>query len=195
VPAAVAVGRCGSVRAGDGCNAHVALSACAEFLERFGGHAAAGGFTVREGCMEAFREAFERECARQLGESGRSGVARWTAEPEMWLEPEDLTKELHDAIRLLEPFGEGNPEPVFGLRQVALSDVRLMGENGRHASLAFAGRNIPRAVWWNHGADAEALRAKSSGRFDIAFKLELSDWGGDEEHVELRIQGISASSC
>lgn len=195
VPAAVAVGRCGSVRAGEGCNAHVALSACAGFLERFGGHAAAGGFTVREGCMEAFREAFERECARQLGESGRSGGARWTAEPEMWLEPEDLTKELHDAIRLLEPFGEGNPEPVFGLRQVALSDVRLMGENGRHASLAFAGRNIPRAVWWNHGADAEALRAKSSGRFDIAFKLELSDWGGDEEHVELRIQGISASSC
>lgn len=193
VPAAVAVGRCGSVRAGDGCNAHVALSACAEFLERFGGHAAAGGFTVKEGCMTAFREAFERECARQLGESGAASGDRCFAEPEMWLEPEDLTKDLHDAILQLEPFGEGNPEPMFGLRRVALSDVRLMGERGRHASLTFSNRNIPRAVWWNHGAEADALRAKSSGRFDVSFKLDVSDWGGNAPSVELIVKSIRPS--
>jgi single-stranded-DNA-specific exonuclease len=102
--------------------------------------------------------------------------------------------ELHEALSMMAPFGEGNPEPVFGLRNVTFSDVRLMGNNGKHASFSFSERRIPRATWWNHGSDAEKLRAKSASRFDITFTLDVSDWGGEEPHLELRICEVGLSA-
>ena len=104
--------------------------------------------------------------------------------------------ELYEALSAMEPFGEGNPEPVFGLRRVLFSDVRLMGENGKHASFSFSDRRIPRATWWNHGSEAESIRTHSSACFDVTFTLDVSDWGGEEPHLELRIReaGISGAS-
>ena len=190
VPVAVAVDGRGSVRAPEGYDVHAALTACSDLLDRFGGHTAAGGFTVKEGRFGEFREAFAAACAAQRGEDGPTAVCAFR-EPELWVEPEDLTMELHEALTALEPFGEGNPEPVLGLRGVAFSDVRLMGENGRHAAFSFAGKRIPRATWWGHGEMAERLRARSSERFDITFTLDVSDWGCEEPHLELRICGIA----
>jgi single-stranded-DNA-specific exonuclease len=193
VPVAVAVDGHGSVRAPEGYDVHSALTECAHLLERFGGHRAAGGFTVREGMFEDFRTAFKSACAAQRERSGivrDEGVVR---EPEMWVEPADLTMELHEAISRMEPFGEGNPEPVFGLRGVSFSDVRLMGDSGKHASFSFSERRIPRATWWNHGSEAEIIRAKSSSRFDVTFTLDVSSWGGEEPHLELRIREVGMS--
>ena len=90
----------------------------------------------------------------------------------------------------MEPFGEGNPEPVFGLKGVFFSDARPIGQDGRHASFAFAGRNLPRAVWWGHGADAEDIRAHSATRYDVLFTLATSNYRTDAHHVELRIVDI-----
>ena len=192
VPVAVAVDGRGSVRAPDGYDVHAALTACSEVLERFGGHTAAGGFTVKEGRFADFRSAFAAACASQRGsESGAKGDG--LCEPELWVEPSDLTMALHAALSAMEPFGEENPEPVFGLRGVAFSDIRLMGENGRHAAFSFADRRIPRATWWGHGEMAERLRARSAERFDITFTLDVSDWGGEEPHLELRLCGIAAA--
>lgn len=115
VPAAVAVGETGSVRAPDGYNVHDALAAASEHLVRFGGHAAAGGFTVKPGAFEAFRAAFTTACAKQRKEHALDADAR---DFDGWVEPGDLTPGLYADLRRLEPFGEGNPEPVFGLRGV-----------------------------------------------------------------------------
>lgn len=181
VPVAVAVGDTGSVRAPDGYNVHAALSAASEHLVRFGGHAAAGGFTVRAGAFEAFREAFSRACAEQRVAAPGAGRLPFDG----WIAPADITLSLHDALRRLEPFGEGNPQPVFGLRGVSFAQVGVMGADGRHLSLAFTDRRIPRAVWWGHGADAERLRGGAFGRFDVLFTLTASDYGGEPLHVEL----------
>ena len=122
VPAAVAVGETGSVRAPDGYNVHDALAAASEHLVRFGGHAAAGGFTVKPGAFEAFRAAFTTACAKQRKEHALDADAR---DFDGWVEPGDLTPGLYADLRRLEPFGEGNPEPVFGLRGVTLREVRV----------------------------------------------------------------------
>ena len=188
VPVAVAVDGHGSARAPDGYDIHAALTACAAHLERFGGHKSAAGFTVKEGCFEAFRAAFEAACAAQAGE-GRPGEA--FPAPELWLEPRDLTRELYGELKALAPFGEGNPEPLFGLRGVALADVRIMGDNGKHVAFAFGDSRLPRATWWGHGHLAEKLRAKAAERWDVAFTLDESDWGGGEPRLELRICGMA----
>ena len=184
VPAAVAVGETGSVRAPDGYNVHDALAAASEHLVRFGGHAAAGGFTVKPGAFEAFRAAFTTACAKQRKEHALDADAR---DFDGWLEPGDLTPGLYADLRRLEPFGEGNPEPVFGLRGVTLREVRVMGVEGRHLSLAFVNRDVPRAVWWGHGEKAETLRAHAARPYDVLFTLTASDFGTDLPHPELRI--------
>ena len=195
VPVAVAVDGHGSVRAPEGYDVHAALTECACLLDRFGGHKAAGGFTVREGKFEDFRSAFKMVCAAQCAKSGIVRERGLVREPELWISPGDLTMELHEALSVMEPFGEGNPEPVFGIRGILFSDVRLMGENGKHASFSFADRRIPRATWWNHGSEAEDIRARSAARFDVTFTLDVSDWGGEEPHLELRVREVGMSGA
>ena len=167
VPVAVVVGGHGSARAPEGYDIHAALVSCSSCLERFGGHKAAGGFTVKEGMLEEFRKTFQTVCAIQCAERGVAGGNGIIPEPDMWISPSDISMELYEGISRIAPFGEGNPEPVCGVRGVVFSDVKLMGENGKHASFAFAGHRMPRATWWNRGNEAEKIRAQSASRFDV----------------------------
>ena len=186
VPVAVVAGDHGSVRAPEGYNVRAALDAAAETLVRYGGHAAAGGFTVKPGRLDDFQRLFRAACAECKAEAPDAGAIPF----DCWLSPSDITMELYDEIHGMEPFGEGNPEPVFGLKGVFFSDARPIGQDGRHASFAFAGRNLPRAVWWGHGADAEDIRAHSATRYDVLFTLATSNYRTDAHHVELRIVDI-----
>lgn len=191
VPAAVAVGETGSVRAPDGYNVHDALAAASEHLVRFGGHAAAGGFTVKPGAFEAFRAAFTTACAKQRKEHALDADAR---DFDGWVEPGDLTPGLYADLRRLEPFGEGNPEPVFGLRGVTLREVRVMGVEGRHLSLAFVNRDVPRAIWWGHGGRAEDLRKHAARPYDVFFTLTTSGFDSVLPHLELRVVDLRPTS-
>ena len=191
VPAAVAVGETGSVRAPDGYNVHDALAAASEHLVRFGGHAAAGGFTVKPGAFVAFRAAFTTACAKQRKEHALDADAR---DFDGWVEPGDLTPGLYADLRRLEPFGEGNPEPVFGLRGVTLREVRVMGVEGRHLSLAFVNRDVPRAIWWGHGGRAEDLRKHAARPYDVFFTLTTSGFDSALPHLELRVVDLRPTS-
>ena len=189
VPVAVVTDDHGSARAPDGYNVRDALAASEEALERFGGHAAAGGFSLRPGCLDSFRRLFSAACAAQHAANAAEIAAALDPEPDAWLQPSDLTTAFYDQLKMLEPFGEGNPEPVFGVRDVAFADIRLLGQDGRHASFTFSNRAMPRAVWWNAGQRADELRAHSAARFDVLFTLFLSDYG-ENEHLELRLTDV-----
>ena len=183
LPVAVVVGDHGSARAPDGYNVHDALTASSDALVRFGGHAAAGGFTIQPGRYDDFKRLFSEACAAQRAAAPDAAAIEF----DEWLEPADLTLDLCDDLSRLEPFGEGNPEPVFGIQNVAFSDIRPIGADGRHVSFTFADRSIPRAVWWNLGADADELRKHASARFDLLFTLQKSDFGIDGPVPELRL--------
>lgn len=188
LPVAVAVGDSGSVRAPAGYNAHDALAASSAALERFGGHAAAGGFSLKAGMFEEFKRLFTDACAAQYAANKEEIERGKVLGPDLWLEPGDLTLELFDAIQVMAPFGEGNEEPVFGLRGVRFGEARPIGSDGRHAVFSFVNRSIPRAVWWNHGMDVETIRAHDVPR-DVLFALIVSDYGGDR-HLELRLLDV-----
>ena len=117
-------------------------------------------------------------------------------EPDLWIEPADLTLELAEELRQLEPFGEGNREPVFGLKGVFFADVKPLGMDGKHLSVTVSPpsqelrrANSLRAVWWGHGDLVEKLRAESAAPHDITFTLAVSDYG--ERHAELRLVSIA----
>jgi len=185
VPVCVRTQGHGSARSPAGINIREAFVACAEVLDRFGGHAAAGGFSVKEGRIDDFRRMLCDYCSKLE----RPEVSEATAkEPDAWLEAGDVTLALAEEVRTLEPFGEGNPEPVFGLRGVTFSDVRPLGSDGRHLALTLRGSGL-RAIQWNHGELVEKLRAEGEKPRDLTFTLAVSDYG--DRHVELRIVSLS----
>ena len=184
-PVCVYAGGHGSARAPDGLNIRDAFVACAEVLDRFGGHAAAGGFSVKEGRIDDFRRMLCDYCAHVV--AGKVEKKDET-EPELWIKPTDVTVELGEELQKLEPYGEGNPEPVFGLKGVHLSDVKPLGADGRHLSLTLRRPGL-RAIQWNRGDLVEKLRAESAVPHDLSVTIVLSDYG--ERHVELRILAIN----
>lgn len=189
-PVCVVVAGHGSARAPEGYNVREAFLHAADALERFGGHAAAGGFSVKPGEVDRFRELFCEGCAKQLVD--RPPETCGASYLDAWVEPSDLTLEFAEAIQRLEPFGEGNPEPLFGLRGVSLSEVRQVGDKGRHLAVSFKQNDIPKSVWWNKGERIESIRAASSSPCDVVFTLEVSDYMA--RHAELRIVDISPCS-
>ena len=189
VPVCVYAGGHGSARAPDGLNIRDAFVACADALDRYGGHAAAGGFSVKEGRIDDFRRMLCDYCGSLVGTDPERALKNGgLGEVDVWVEPADLTLELADELRQLEPVGEGNPEPVFGLKGVVLSDVKPFGIDGRHLSLALRGTGL-RAVQWGRGDSVEKIRAKGSDPCDVAFTLAVSDYG--ERHVELRLVAVA----
>ena len=183
VPVCVQAGGHGSARAPDGINIRDAFVACDEVLERYGGHAAAGGFSIKEGRVDDFRRML---CAYCEEHAARSPAAAAGATADAWIEPEDVTLELAEDLARLEPFGEGNPEPVFGLKGVFFADVKPLGADGRHLSVTLRKSGL-RAIQWGRGELVEQLRAASAEPHDITFTLAVSDYG--ERHVELRLVG------
>lgn len=182
VPVCVYASGHGSGRAPEGFNLRDAFVACGAVLERFGGHAAAGGFAVKSGKIDEFRKLFCEYCEQNA--SGLS-VADETA-PDLWLEAGEVTLELADALRQLEPFGEANPEPRFGLKGVLVSDVRLLGNEGKHLSFSLSANGQRfRAVWWGHGSDIERFRSAANLPRNVIFALDISDYG--DRHIELRL--------
>ena len=184
-PVCVYAGGHGSARAPEGFNVRDAFVACNEVLERYGGHAAAGGFGVKEGRIDDFRRMLCEYCERLA--SADATPQKKENEPEFWIEPADITLELAEELRQLEPFGEGNREPVFGLKGVLFADVKPLGMDGKHLSVTLRGSGL-KSVWWGHGDLVEKLRAESAAPHDITFTLAVSDYG--ERHAELRITSI-----
>ena len=189
VPVCVYAGGHGSARAPDGFNIRDAFVACDEVLERYGGHAAAGGFGVKEGRLDDFRRMLCDYCERVSAAETDSGEKKGRGEPDLWVEPADLTLELAEELRQLEPFGEGNREPVFGLKGVWFSEVKATGMDGKHLAVTLRGSGL-KAMWWSHGDLVEKLRSESAAPHDITFTLAISDYG--ERHAELRLVSITA---
>ena len=185
-PVCVYAGGHGSARAPEGFNVRDAFVACDEVLERYGGHAAAGGFGVKEGRIDDFRRMLCEYCEHFSSSMGSDPMER-KGEPDLWVEAADLTLELAEELRQLEPFGEGNREPVFGLKGVLFADAKPLGMEGKHLSVTLRNSGL-KAVWWNHGDLAEKLRAESASPHDITFTLAVSDSG--ERHAELRLVSI-----
>lgn len=179
-PVCVVVGGHGSARAPEGMNVRDALAISGRFLSRFGGHAAAAGFSVNEGETDSFRAAFVAACAGLRPTVGTESAERFDAE----ISPCELTVDFVECLSCLEPFGEGNPEPVFRMRDARIGAVRTLGADGRHLSFTAEGL---RAVWWGRGDMAQRL-AESSG-CDVYFSPVISDYG--DQHVELRVVAVT----
>ena len=120
----------GSGRSVEGFSLFEAVSSCGDFLLRFGGHPMAAGATMRPEDVGRFREALTSTPKPALPPNARAGAAAGLP-PEPGLPvPGDAP-----ALERLEPFGSGNPQPLFGLYGMELRDITPVG-NGGHLRLS-----------------------------------------------------------
>ena len=172
----------GSVRAPEGYDAYAALAACAHLLRGFGGHAGAAGVSLDAANLPAFRRAFADACRAQVG----AVSVRPSLDIAGWLEPGDIDAALLDALHRLEPFGEGNPEPAWGIRGVSVTASPLGHDESKGLRLALRRDDgIDLQGLWFGGS--EFLRAfDAAPRWDVAGTL-LADSFGGERTVKLRV--------
>ncbi|MBO5200885.1 MAG: single-stranded-DNA-specific exonuclease RecJ [Clostridia bacterium] len=120
----------GSARSIKGFSIYDALSDCSYLLAKFGGHEMAAGLTLYESSVDSFRRAIN-EYAATLPKTLP------LLQLDCKLNPAALSVELADAIKTLEPFGAGNPVPMFGLFGVRIEKLSPVGQ-GKHLRLTLS---------------------------------------------------------
>ena len=144
------------------------LAAVGDLFDRYGGHAQAGGFALpaeRLGELEKRIEAYARA---QLSPEDLEATLRVDAE----LRLEEVDWELYEAVRKLEPFGYGNPTPVFVARNLRLlMPPRVLQEKHLKLKVAGDGRTFD-ALWWGQAEQAAALAPGEP--LDLAFTLDVN---------------------
>jgi len=118
---------------------------CAHLLDHWGGHPMAAGVSLKAKNVEAFTRCFNDS----LLELYPDGLPEASLSVSAWLEPDDLNIELLEELARLHPFGQGNPEPVFGLRAVRLNEAPItFGQNNFRFRLPVGtGRGIAGIAW------------------------------------------------
>ena len=173
-----------SVRAPKGFAVDRALQACSQHLERFGGHPAAGGFTVHAECLAALHEDLNAETASWLDQQG-AGVA---IEPEVLLELERIDLEFWQQLQRLEPFGSGHPAPLFWSRDCRVLEQTCL--RGGHLQLLLGqGETKIRAMGWRWQGGADLPNT-----VDVAYRLVFDRWQ-DRSRLQLDLVGLRPASA
>ncbi len=174
----------GSGRSVRGFDLHSALGECADLLLRYGGHRAAAGVTVAAPQIAAFAQRFDQVARRQLGIDDLVAEIRIDAEIEL----DTATLELDVMLRHFEPYGVGNPAPVFAARNVGtLGSARVVGKDGLKLTLLGRTGTQLEAIGWGMAALAPSIRAGAS--LDVAFRLERDEYKG-ESRLQARLAGL-----
>jgi len=169
----------GSGRSLDAFDLHAGLAACDAYLERWGGHRAAAGVTVKTENVDAFAAAFAEHATIMLAGVDLRPIQRIDAVVALT----DVSLETAADLARLEPVGMGNAGVTALIPAAELTDVRRIGAEGRHVDMRVrTAAGSCRAVAWSMGEQFDLLA--SGARMDVAARIERSVWQG-AERVEL----------
>jgi single-stranded-DNA-specific exonuclease len=159
----------GSGRSIEGVSLVEAIRACGDDLLAGGGHAMAAGLSIEEGKLESFRARFAEYVASNTSEEQRLPTLVYDAE----ITFEQLSLEFLASYDLLQPFGNGNPQPVFIARNVGLSRPPLHMKNQHLRFMLRQGYHEQDAVFFGGGE-----RILPNPPWDIAFTIDRNTFRG-----------------
>jgi single-stranded-DNA-specific exonuclease len=154
------------------------LERIAGLLDAFGGHAQAAGCTFREEHFAEIVEMLQCDVRKRVPPDHLQPITIIDAQTPA----ESVTLELAAMLDELEPFGQGNPEPRFLLRNVLFTSVRVVGNDGKHLQARIANR---KAIGFRLGH----LHRHCSRRLDAVCRIGTDTWNGKRE-VQLFIDDI-----
>jgi len=172
---ATGVGK-GSGRSQPGVNLGRAVQAAfdAGLLLSGGGHAMAAGLAVRKDGVPELRDFL---CRALAGERAEAAAAE-AVEIDAVLTTRSATRPLYEDFERLQPFGPGNPEPLFALADVTVERPEAMRGDHVRFQLADAAGGRLRAIAWRAADSDLGRRLLAGGRMHLAGKLKADDWQG-----------------
>ncbi|ADU63314.1 MAG: single-stranded-DNA-specific exonuclease RecJ [Pseudodesulfovibrio sp.] len=165
---------------------HESLKAVSPLLAGFGGHKQAAGLSLVPENLAALREQFNAFVISQLGPEPLTPTLKLDRQ----LPFAEITNTLLNELELLQPFGLGNPEPVFASAPVTVAEYRLFGRENEHVKLVLAdaqtGARLPGKAWrmgreFPRNTQGQAMRFAFTPKIDRfrgipSIDLRIRDW-------------------
>ncbi|WP_417416779.1 single-stranded-DNA-specific exonuclease RecJ [Hominenteromicrobium sp.] len=161
----------GSGRSIEGFSLFESICACGDLLIKFGGHPMAAGITLKSENIEAFRKRINQYAAEHFPQ-----MPTQTVTLDCKLNPAALSVSMAQSLTQLEPFGNGNPQPVFGLFNMELSNVTPVGGGG-HLRLTLE-KNGAVITAMRFNTKPEELPYHIGDKIDLAVQLEAREFRG-----------------
>lgn len=173
----------GSGRSIEGFDLHEALTMCAEYLDKFGGHEMAIGLSLEEVNFENFKNKIQKIATEKMDKEATPSV-----KIDAVILPKDITKRVYDEMKLLEPYGESNSSPIFACKNLRVESVRLLS-NDKHLRLTLKDGNIIlNAIGFNLGDK----KVRLGDKVDLAFAIEINNFNNIES-VQMNLKDIKKS--
>jgi single-stranded-DNA-specific exonuclease len=175
----------GSGRSIPGFDLHGALVECRDYVESFGGHRHAAGVSLAEDRLEEFSVCVERAVASVLKPEDLVPVI----EIDALVTLAECDFDLVQMTKSLRPFGAGNPEPVYGTRNLKLISAKAVG-NGHLKMTVSQGDRAMDAIGFGMGDALDDLRG-AGGVVALAYVLEENTWRG-VTNLQLRLKDVQS---
>jgi single-stranded-DNA-specific exonuclease len=173
----------GSARSIAGFNIVEAIRECGEHLVDAGGHKMAAGFTIETKKINAFHKKLIEVAEQRLDQKLLSPIISIDA----CLKPTSINWDLLKKLKQFEPFGIGNPRPIFLTEGLQVSTVKTVGSDDKHLKLWLKSSNNLSGIGFNLGHRADKIFAGDV--IDIVYSLEENAWNGNRS-LQLRIKDL-----
>lgn len=182
----------GSGRSVEGFSLFQAVCACGDLMERYGGHPMAAGITLKAENVPLFRERINQYAAKTCPEMPAQ-VLRIDCK----LNPAALSPEMPQSLAPLEPYGSGNPQPLFGLYGMELQQIVPVG-GGNHLRLLCAKKGVTISCM-KFGTKPEDFPFVPGEVLDLAVTLEAKEFRGEPQLTvsvrEVKLSGLDMDQC
>lgn len=177
----------GSLRSIPEVNIMDVLRECSEFMTKFGGHAQAAGVTVPHEKISKFYEKFSEAVDKRM--KNKKIVSALEIDLEIF--PEDIDWNLVSELKKMEPFGEGNPEPVFLMKNLNIVDLHACGNGSKHLKLSLRGDGSSPKIFDSigFGFGNKFPDLKNNDKIDIVFGLKEDEWNGNKK-IQLNLSDL-----
>ena len=166
----------GSFRSVEGINIVEILNKTSECLEKYGGHEAAAGASIKTKNIEKFTE----KASQEVEKSTKNKKLESEIVADLEIDLDDVDVSLVDELEKFEPFGEGNEEPVFFLKKLVVLEVRTVGNTAKHLKMSLKSSNSSKiidVIGFGFGEDAEEIKRVKN--IDIMANIGKNEWNGN----------------
>ena len=175
----------GSGRSIPGFDLYEALTECKDFIDRFGGHSMAVGINIKKDKFEEFKEKFE-QIAKEKHVDEIIPILNIDAQISL----DDISKEMIESLKELEPYGEANKMPLFAFKNLKIDSIRALS-GGKHLKLTVKdNKNMVNAIGFNLGELANDYRI--GDRIDLVGNLEINSFNG-VDNIQINVKDVMKS--
>ncbi len=175
----------GSARSITGFNITEAIGKNSKLLINHGGHPMAAGFSIEEAKIPKFRESMVKIAEESLTEEDLIAEIKIDAEIQL----NDITAELNQALKEFEPFGIGNPEPIFLTKKLEVVEIRTVGKENNHLKLKLKDNSKTIDAI---GFGLTEKSPKQGELIDIVYNIRENIWNS-QKRLEARIKDLRKS--